>query len=94
MLENWGTISSFIVLIPITCGNISNMLYFSILFCQSPCLILPINGEVGAMGKRGRIFLCAVLQNIVWGVWKERNKCIFKDRKCNVPTFLILSFVR
>lgn len=35
----------------------------------------------GVKEVRGKTFLKATIHGIVWGIWKERNERIFKDKK-------------
>lgn len=36
------------------------------------------------MGVRGKIFVHALMQGILWGLWKEMNNRVFEDKRRNV----------
>lgn len=48
-------------------------------FCEILC-----QWGVGVFGQRGCMFFLTLLHGIVWGIWKERNRIIFEDKKINL----------
>lgn len=38
----------------------------------------------GIKGVRGRMFMRALIQCVIWGIWKERNQRNFEDKKREV----------
>lgn len=38
----------------------------------------------GAKGPQGKMFLEVILLGVVWGIWKERNRRVFKDKAKSV----------
>lgn len=38
----------------------------------------------GVKGVRGRMFFKDILLGVVWGIWNERNKRVFENKKMSV----------